>query len=319
MAFRHTVFAAMALFCATASAQTFPNRPIQLIVPFPPGGGTDVVARMVAPKMGEALGVGVIVTNRAGAGGNIGMEYAARSAPDGYTMVLASSSAAINTTLSKNLGWDLEKDFDPIVLLAFNQSLLVVNPSVPVSTVAELIALAKKEPGKLTFASSGIGSSAHMGGELFKMMAGVNLLHVPYKGAGPALNDLLGGQVDIMVADISGILPQVQAGKLKVLGIGSPQRFAGLPNVPTISESGVPGYSVSGLIGLLTPAGTPRAAIDKLNAAANKALADPVVRRRLTALAEIPEGGAAQRLKDVMRRDVKKWAEVIHAANLHEE
>lgn len=296
--------------------QAFPNKPIRLVVPFPPGGGTDVVARTIAPRMSEFLGQNIVVENRAGAGSNVGTEYVFKSSPDGYTMLLTSSANAINATLSPNISWNLAKDFDPIVLVVMNQSLLVVHPSVPVSNVREFIDLAKAKPGAITIASSGNGSSAHLGAELLKLMAGVNLLHVPYKGAAPALNDLLGGHANSMLVDISVAMPHVKAGKVKVLGIGSPRRFDGLPDVPTISESGVPDFEVSGLIGLTVPSGTPREAIDRINAAANKALEMPEVRDRLVSLATIPMGGPPERLAQVIRTDIDKWARVIRAGNL---
>jgi tripartite-type tricarboxylate transporter receptor subunit TctC len=309
----------LALFSVNAMAQSFPNKPIRLVVPFPPGGGTDVVARAVAPKMSEFLGQAIVVDNRAGAGSNVGTEIVAKSPADGYTMLLVSSANAINATLSPNLPFSLTKDFDPIVLLVMNQSLLVVHPSVPASNVREFLALAKAKPGGLTIASSGNGSSAHLGAELFKLMAGVNLLHVPYKGAAPALNDLLGGHANSMLVDIAVAMPHVKAGKVKVLGIGSLRRFEGFPDVPTISESGVPDFEVSGLIGLIAPAGTPKEAIEKIHAAALKSLEVPEVRERLVALATIPMGGPPERLAQVIRGDIDKWARVIRAANLKAE
>ncbi len=278
------------LYCSGAFGQEFPTRPIRVVVPFPPGGGTDVVARAVAPKMSEFLGQPVIIDNRAGAGGNTGTEAVAKSPSDGHTLLVASAATAINTTLAKNLTWDLSKDFAPVVLLVINQSLLVAHPSVPVSSLKDLLALAKAKPGYVTYASYGNGSSAHLVAELFKMMAGVDLLHVPYKGAAPAVNDLLGGQVNVMFADIAAVLPHVKAGKVKALGIGSLRRFDGLPDVPTISEAGVPGFEGGGFLGFVAPAGTPRAAIAALNAAAAKSLAVPEVRERLVALATFPIG-----------------------------
>jgi tripartite-type tricarboxylate transporter receptor subunit TctC len=310
---------ALLLAASSATAQQFPSKPIRLVVPFPPGGGTDVVARTVAPRMSELLGQTVVVDNRAGAGSNIGTEAVFKSPADGYTMLLVSSANAINATLTPNIAWNLLKDFDPIVLLVMNQSLLVVHPSLPVSNLREFIALAKAKPGSLTIASSGNGSSAHLGAELLKLMAGINLVHVPYKGAAPALNDLLGGHANSMLVDIAVVTPHVKSGKVKVLGIGSPRRFEGLPDVPTIAESGVPDFEVSGLIGLICPAGTPREAIEKINAAAQKALEAPEVRERLTTLATIPMGGPPERLTQVMRADVEKWARVIKSANLKAE
>ncbi|MGH8765016.1 MAG: Bug family tripartite tricarboxylate transporter substrate binding protein [Burkholderiales bacterium] len=304
------------LAATSAMAQPFPNKPIHIVVPFPPGGGTDVVARMMAPKMQELLGQPVIVENRAGAGGNIGTEYVAKSPPDGYTLVVASAATAINQTLARNPGWDLTKDFAPVVLLVLNQSLLAANPSFPPSSVKELIALAKAKPGQVTFASYGNGSSAHLIGELFKMTAGVDMLHVPYKGAAPAVNDLLGGQVNLLFADVAAILPHVKSGKVKALGIGSAKRFAGLPEVPTIAESGVPGFEGGGFLGLAVPAATPREAVMALNAAALKTLAVPEVSDRLNALASPPVGESPDYFAKFLRVEIDKWAKVIKAGNI---
>jgi tripartite-type tricarboxylate transporter receptor subunit TctC len=304
------------LLAQQAFAQTFPAKPVRIVVPFPPGGGTDVVARTVAPKMQELLGQPVLIENRAGAGGNIGTEYVAKSPADGYTLLVASAATAINHTLAKNPGWDLTKDFAPVVLLVLNQSLLVAHPSVPASNVRELIALAKAKPGQVTFASYGNGSSAHLIGELFKMMAGVDLLHVPYKGAAPAVNDVLGGQVNVLFADVAAILPHVKSGKVKALGIGSAHRFSGLPDVPTIAESGVPGFEGGGFLGLVAPAGTPRDAINALNAAALKTLAMPEVNERLNALASPPVGESPEYFGKFLRGEIDKWARVIRAGHI---
>jgi tripartite-type tricarboxylate transporter receptor subunit TctC len=310
------LLALLGLVCVNAFAQSFPSKPVRIIVPYPPGGGTDVVARTVAPKMQEALGQPVVVENRAGAGGNIGTEYVAKQPADGYTLLVASASTAINQTLTKNLPWDAIRDFSPVTLLVLNQSLLVVHPSVPANSVRELIALAKAKPGGVTFASYGNGSSAHLIGELFKMMAGVDLLHVPYKGAAPAVNDLLGGQVNLLFSDIAAILPHVKSGKVRALGLGSEKRFAGLPDVPTIAEAGVPGFVGGGFLGLVAPAGTPREAIDKLNAAALKSLGAPEVAERLNALASPPQGGTPEAFGALIRSEVEKWARVIRAGNV---
>lgn len=309
-------FLAALLACTSALAQPFPSRPIHIVVPFPPGGGTDVVARAVAPAMSEALGQPVIIDNRSGAGGNIGTEAVARSAPDGYTLLVASAATAINNTLAKNISWQVAKDFAPVVLLVINQNVLVAHPSVPASSVKELIALAKAKPGQVTYGSYGNGSSAHLIGELFKMMAGVDLLHVPYKGAAPAVNDLLGGQVNLVFADVAAVLQHIKSGKLKALGIGSSQRFAGLPDVPTISEAGVPGFEGGGFLGLVAPAGTPAPAIAALNAAAAKSLAAPQVHERLVSLATIPMGGSPEDFGRHLRTEVDKWARVIRAGNI---
>ena len=308
------------LFASTSAlAQNFPTKPVRVVVPFPPGGGTDIVARTVTPKMAEILGQPFVIENRAGAGGNIGTEVVAKSPADGYTLLVASASSAINTTLIPNLSWDLSRDFAPVVLMVTNSHLLAAHPSVPANNVQELIALARAKPGQVTFASYGPGSSAHLTGELFKLMAKVDLLHIPYKGAAPAVNDLLGGQVNIVFADVAAMLSHIKSGKLKALGIGSLKRFEGLPDVPTIAESGVPGFEAGGFLGLIAPAGTPPAVINSLNAAAQKSLAMPDVRERLLGLASPPVGGTPGEFASYMKREVDKWARVIRAANIKPE
>jgi tripartite-type tricarboxylate transporter receptor subunit TctC len=302
-----------------AQAQTWPAKPVRVIVPFPPGGGTDIVARTVTPKMAEILGQPFVIDNRAGAGGNIGTDFVAKSPADGYTLLVASASTAINTTLAPNLPWAFPRDFAPVVLMVVNNHLLAAHPSVPANNVRELLALAKARPGQVTYASYGNGSSAHLTAELFKLMAGVDLLHVPYKGAAPAVNDLLGGQVNIIFADVAAMLTHLKSGKLKALGIGSAKRFEGLPDVPTIAESGVPGFEAGGFLGLVAPAGTPPAVVQALNGAAQKSLAQPEVRERLLALASPPVGGTPEQFASYIDREIDKWARVIRAANIKPE
>jgi tripartite-type tricarboxylate transporter receptor subunit TctC len=301
-----------------ALAQTYPTKPVRVVVPFPPGGGTDIVARTVTPKMAEILGQPFVIENRAGAGGNIGTDAVAKAPADGYTLLVASASTAINVTLVPNLSWKIS-DFAPVVLMVVNNHLLAAHPSVPASNVRELLALAKAKPGQVTYASYGTGSSAHLTAELFKLMAGVDLLHVPYKGAAPAVNDLLGGQVNIIFADVAAMLSHLKSGKLKALGIGAAKRFEGLPDVPTIAESGVPGFEAGGFLGLVAPAGTPPAAIQALNAAAQKSLAQPEVRDRLVGLASPPVGGTPEQFGSHLQREIDKWARVIRAANIKAE
>ena len=314
------LFAALAVVLSgSALAQSYPSKPVRVVVPFPPGGGTDIVARTVTPKMAEILGQPFIIENRAGAGGNIGTEAVAKSPADGYTLLVASASTAINTTLIPNLPWDLSRDFAPVVLMVVNNHLLAAHPSLPANNVQELLALARAKPGYITYASYGPGSSAHLTAELFKLMAGVDLLHVPYKGAAPAVNDLLGGQVNIMFADVAALLAHIKSGKLKALGIGAAKRFEGLPEVPTIAESGVPGFEAGGFLGLVAPAGTPPAVINALNAAAQKSLAMPDVRERLIALASPPVGGTPEQFGQHIKREMDKWARVIRAANIKPE
>ena len=314
------LFIILALIASHAAlAQTYPAKPVRVVVPFPPGGGTDIVARTVTPKMAEILGQPFVIENRAGAGGNIGTEAVAKSPADGYTLLVASASTAINTTLVPNLSWDFQRDFAPVVLMVVNNHLLAAHPSVPANNVRELLALAKAKPGQVTYASYGPGSSAHLTAELFKLMAGVDLLHIPYKGAAPAVNDLLGGQVNIVFADVAAMLSHLKSGKLKALGIGSAKRFEGLPEVPTIAESGVPGFEAGGFLGLVAPAGTPPAVIQALNGAAQKSLAQPEVRDRLIGLASPPVGGTPEQFAAHIKGEIDKWARVIRAANIKAE
>jgi tripartite-type tricarboxylate transporter receptor subunit TctC len=308
------ILTALLLVGGNAFAQPFPSRPVRAIVTFAPGGGADVVVRVLAPKMSEFLGQTVVVENRAGAGGNIGTEAAARAPADGYTVLVATAAQAINHSLSKDLSWNLLKDFAPVVGLVQNQTLLAVHPSVPASNVKELIALAKRE--RLTYASFGNGSTAHMGAELFKMMAGVDMVHVPYKGAAPAVNDLVGGQVQVIFCDIAAILPQARAGKARALAVGSGRRFGGLPGVPTVAEAGVPGYETGGFLALVAPAGTPRAAIDAINAATRKTIELPEIKERLEALAGIPIAGTPEELGAYLNTEVDKYARIIRTANI---
>jgi tripartite-type tricarboxylate transporter receptor subunit TctC len=316
---KQCLFAAALALASSALAQNFPSKPIRVVVPFPPGGGTDIVARTVTPKMAEILGQPFIIDNRAGAGGNIGTEAVAKSPADGYTLLVASASSAINTTLIPNLPWDLSRDFAPVVLIVVNNHLLAAHPSLRANNVQELLALARAKPGYVTYASYGPGSSAHLTAELFKLTAGVDLLHVPYKGAAPAVNDLLGGQVNVMFADVAALLPHIKSGKLKALGIASTKRFEGLPEVPTIAESGVPGFEAGGFLGLVAPAGTPTGIINALNAAAQKSLAMTDVRERLLGLASPPVGGTPEHFGQHIKLEIDKWVRVIRAAKIHPE
>lgn len=308
--------AAAATMAGSVLAQPYPSHPVRVIVPFPPGGGADVVMRVLAPAFSEALGQPVIIDNRAGAGGNIGTEVAARAPADGYTVLIATAAQAVNNTLSKSVTWDLTKDFTPVTLMVGNQILLVANPSLPANSVRELVALAKSKPGGVTYASYGNGSTAHMSAELFKLMAGVDMLHIPYKGAAPAINGVVAGQVDVVFADMAAVLPFVKAGSAKAIAFGSSTRFAGLPDVPTVAESGVPGYETGGFLALVAPAGTPRPVIDTLNAAMTKALNSPGMREKLEALGGLPSPDTPEQLGRFLRGEIEKWARVIKAANI---
>ena len=254
------------------------------MIPFAPGGSVDIVGRILAQQMGEDLKQSIVVENRAGAGGNIGFEALAKSAPDGYTLGMASSTMAVNVSLYKSIGFDPLKDFAPISLVAMQPNVLMVNPELPVKTVAELIAYAKANPGKLNFASSGIGASQHLAGELFKSRTGVDMIHVPYKGGGPAIADVVAGRVQVMFETIPNSISYIQSGQLRALAVTVNERSAQLPNVPTMTEAGVQGYESRGWLGVMAPAGTPRPIIEKLVAAVHKAVATPAVNKRLVEL-----------------------------------
>jgi tripartite-type tricarboxylate transporter receptor subunit TctC len=294
---------------ATHAADAYPTQPIRLIVPFPPGGPTDALARRLADGLSKPLGQTVIVENKAGAGGNIGAEFVANAKPDGYTLLFGTSGPlAINVSLYKKLGYDPRTSFTPIVRIGHLPNVLVVNPSVPATDVKELIAYAKSHPDTLSFASSGNGASSHLAGVLFNDMAGTHILHVPYRGTGPALNDLLGGQVSMAFTDILTALPHIKSGTL---------RSAAVPDLPTIDEQGLKGYDVSVFFGIVAPAGTPAPVVEKLNAAFNSAMADPGVKQTLETQGIVPaEDKTPQGLAHFINSEVDKWAKVIKTANI---
>ena len=302
----------LALFAALAPAQTYPTKPIRIVVPFPPGGATDLLARDVAQKLTEVWAQPVIVDNRPGAGGNIGSELVAKATPDGYTLEMGTvGTHAINASLYAKMPYDHVKDFVPVILVAGVPNVLVVNPTVPVNSVAELIAYAKANPGKLNFASSGSGTSIHLSGELFKVMAGVQMTHIPYKGSAPALQDLLGGQVQLMFDNLPPSLPQIRAGKLRALAVTSAARAPLLPEVPTIAESGLPGFEASSWFGILAPAGTPPAIVAKLNAEIAKWLATPEARDKLSKQGAAAAGGTPEDFAKHIAAETAKWAKVV--------
>jgi tripartite-type tricarboxylate transporter receptor subunit TctC len=311
---KKAAFAAVAFtFAACALAQSnYPTKPIRLVVPFPPGGATDILAREVAQRLTEAWGQSVVVDNRPGAGGNIGTELVAKSAPDGYTLEMGTvGTHAINASLYSKLPYDHVKDFAPVILVAGVPNVLVVNLSLPVNSVQELIAYAKANPGKLNFASSGSGTSIHLSGELFKVMAGVDMTHVPYKGSAPALQDLIGGRVQLMFDNLPPSLPQIKGGKLKALAVTSSTRAPALPDTPTIAESGLPGFEASSWFGVLAPAGTPPAIIAKLNAEIAKWLTTPEAREKLLALGADAAGGTPEDFARHIQLETTKWAKVV--------
>lgn len=298
-------------------ANTFPDRPVRLIIPFPPGGGTDILARPLAQKLGEKWGQPVVIENRAGAGGNIGTENAARSPADGYTLVLGTvGTHAINQSLYANLPYDAVKDFAAITLVANTPNILVLNPSVPARSVKELIALAKAKPGVLNYASPGNGTPPHLAAEIFKSMAGVAITHVPYKGSAPAMTDLLGGQVQMMIANAPVVLPYIKSGKLVALGSTSAQRGALLPDLPTLAESGLPGYEADTWYGLFTTAGTPQAIVDKLNADVVAVLKSPDIQAFYASQGAEVIADSSEDASRKVRSEVKKWHDVIQAIGL---
>jgi tripartite-type tricarboxylate transporter receptor subunit TctC len=301
-----------------AAAQNYPTRPVRLIIPFPPGGSNDVVGRLIAIKLGDRLGKQVVVDNRSGAGGVIGTEAVAKAPPDGYTLLVVSLAHAVNPWLYK-LNYDPIKDFAPVGLLAKGANVLVVSPSLPVHSVAELIALAKKQPGDLQYASAGIGSFQHLGSELFKLMAGVEMLHVPFKGGGPAMIDVVGGHTKVMFSSMVQTVPQIHSGKLRALGTGGLQRSAVLPEVPTIAEAGVPGYEAVNWWGIAAPKGTPQAIIDKLNTEILAVQNAPEVQKQFAL-----EGGEPVPMKpDVfgayMVSEMNKWEKVVKQGGIKAE
>jgi tripartite-type tricarboxylate transporter receptor subunit TctC len=313
--------ALQALACAPlAFGQTYPTKPIKIVVTFPAGGGADFVARAIAPKLSEALGQPVVIDNRAGANGGIGNEVVAKSPPDGYTLLLGAAGAlAIAPHLYKNLPFDTLKDFEPICLVGSSPFVLTLGPSVPANSVSELTALAKAKPGTLNYGSSGTGGAPHLAGELYKSMTGVDIVHVPYKGLAPAITDLLGGQVQIVFADVGLVAQHVRAGKLKAIAVTGKQRSAALPDVPTMTEARVAGYQAGTWYGILAPAGTPSTIVNQLNAELVKILAMPEIRSQFAAQGIEPGGDKPDQFAALIRDDYAKWARVIKEANIKAE
>jgi tripartite-type tricarboxylate transporter receptor subunit TctC len=305
---------------AVAQAQAYPTKPIRLIVTFAAGGGTDLAARAVAPKLAEALGQPVVVENRAGANGAVGAEATAKSPADGYTlMVGAAGTLAVAPHLNAKLPFDTFKDFAPVSLLATSAFVVSVNPSVKAQSIRELVALAKASPGSLTFGSSGTGGAPQLAGELFKSQAGVNLLHVPYKGLGPAITDLLGGQIQVVFADVGLVTAHLKAGRLRGLAITSATRSSMLPDLPTVSESGVPGYAAGTWYGVFAPAGTPGAIVARLSEEVRRALALPEVRAALVAQGVEAAGNSPEQYAAFLREEYAKWGRVIAEAGIRAE
>ncbi len=304
----------IALVAADAGAQSFPARPIRLVVPFTAGGGTDISARVVGQKLGGRLGTSVVIDNRTGAGGIVGTEIVAKAAPDGYTLVLVSSSHAINPSLHRRLPYDSIKDFAPVTLVVLSPGVLVVNPAVPARNVKEFIELVRAKPGQLTYGSAGNGTPVHLAMELLKSIEGIDIVHVPYKGAAAAIPDLLGGQIVAMIPSTASVLPLVKAGKLRALAVTSKTRTAAAPEVPTMIESGVRDYDASSWYGLLAPAGTPRAVVERLNQETVQVLRMNDVRERLIGQALDPVGNSAQDFAAQIKAEIAKWSRVVQAS-----
>lgn len=312
-------FAALLLAAAAFSAapfthaqQPYPSKPIHFVVPYPAGGPLDTVARLLGQKVGESLRQPVIVENKPGAGGNIGAETVAKSAPDGYTILMgAVATHAINPTLYAHIPFDAERDFAPITQVASTPNVLVVNPSLPVSNVREFIAYAKAHPGQLNFGSGSTGSAGHLAGELFDTLAGVKMVHVPYKGAGPAMQDLIAGQIQLMFDNLASSLGQIRAGKVKALAVTTAKRTPLAPELPTIAESGLPGFDINTWFGAFAPAGTPRAIVDKLHGEFVKALNAPDVRAKMLALGADPVGNTPEEFAAYIKSEAQKYAKLV--------
>ena len=310
------VLAACALASASAIAQNYPVRTVRIVVPYAAGGNTDFTARVIATKLTDMFGQQVVVENRAGGATNIGSDLVAKAAPDGYTLLMGGASNAINMSLYQKLPYDTQRDFAPVSLCVKGANVLAVHPSVPVKNVKELIAFAKTKPGKLNYASSGPGSSNQMAGELFKLMAGVNIVHVPYKGNSPALTDTIGGQVEMIFSGVPALVPHIEAGRIRAIGIGSLKRFTALPNVPTIDESGLKGYEATTWFGLMAPIKVPREIVTRLNSEVGKILASADVRDRFINEGVEPIGGTTDFFAGFIRDEIAKYAKVVKAASL---
>jgi len=308
-----------ALAAGIAGAQPFPSRPVRFVVPSAPGGGTDITARIVAPKLSEFLGQQVVVENRAGASTMIGGEVVARAAPDGYTLLVGISTLAINPAMVRKVPYDALKDFAPISQLVATANLLVTHPSLPVRTVKDLVAFARPRPGQLLFASAGVGTNPHLSVELFQSLTGIKMVHVPYKGSGQGIVDVVAGHVPVMMPSILTGLPFAKSGRLRALGVTGVKRAAGAPDIPTIAEAGVPGYEAVQWFGVLAPAGTPRAIVSRLHGEIVRTLQAGEVRERLLADGADPVGSTPEEFAAYLRTETSKWAKVVKDAAIQPE
>jgi tripartite-type tricarboxylate transporter receptor subunit TctC len=300
----------------TPALAAFPDKPLRIIVPFAPGGGTDLIARTIADGMSKDLGQPVLVENKPGGGTIIGSDAVAKSPADGYTLLVATFAHAVNPSLQPKLPYSTDKAFAPVVLIGRSPNVLVTRPDRPYKTVKDLAAAAQANPGRISFGSQGNGTSAHLAGELFKSLAKVNMLHVPYRGAGPALTDLLGGQIDVMFATISAVSGYVESGKLRAIAVTTSDRSSALPNVPTIAEAGVPGYAAESWYGLYAPAGTPRDVIARLNAAVKRAVQSDAYRKRIQGEGLMTSAGAPEELDEYVRAEEARWRKVVREAHI---
>src|SRR5687768_17390149 len=306
---------ALVLTVTLAAAQPYPSKPVRLVVGFPPGGPTDIIGRLVGTKLTEYFKEQVIVDNRPGAGGNIAADYVAKAAPNGYTVLLTHPAThAISPALYSKLPFDEVRDFAPVSQLVTVPNILVIHPSLPARNVRELVALAKKNPGAINFASGGSGTGGHLSGELFKTMAGIDMVHVPYRGGAPAITDLVAGQVQVMIDNMQALLPYVRSGRLRALAVTPSARVPVVPELPTIAESGVPGYDVSSWFGLVVPAGTPQAVIDRLHADSVKAVRAPDVAARFADLGATPVGSTPEEFRMFIATEIAKWGPVVKAS-----
>ena len=305
------------LWISGACAQTWPSKPLRIIVPFAPGGSTDIFARLLGERMSHLLGQSVVIDNRAGAAGNIGADAVAKAAPDGYTLLMATTGVmSINQALYKNMSYDPTRDLDPVVFVASITNLLIVASDSTLKSAADVLAMAKQSPGKLSFASSGAGSSTHMSAELFKAMAGVDLLHVPYKGSGPAMLDLIAGRVSLMFENMPGAVPHIKAGKVRALAQTGDKRSPALAEIPTVAEAGVSGYESLSWSGIALPAGAPKEVMARLNREINAILAQPEMRQKLAEQGAEAVGGSPEAFARHVQRERDKWAGVVRAAGI---
>jgi tripartite-type tricarboxylate transporter receptor subunit TctC len=307
----------LSLFAVTGFAQPYPSKPVKIVVPYPPGGTTDILARLIGARLAEALGQSFLIENRPGASGSIGSQAVAKSPADGYTLLMGTASThGVNSALQKALPYDAVKDFAPITVVGGTPNVILVNPELQAKSLAELLALAKSQPGKLNFGSTSLGGTPHMSAELLKMMTGIDIVHVPYKGAGPMLSDLIGGQVQIGFDNLPSSTGHIRSGKVRALAVTTPKRWPGSPEIPTVAESGVPGYEVSGWFGLLAPAGTPKTAIDTLYRAISTALKQPELQKQMLDLGAEPGGNPPEDFARQIAAEIEKWRKVVAATGV---